>query len=268
LLELSVDGSLQGAGISGEVAWVQKAVSIPAGDHTVRWTYIKDASVSNGTDRGWVDQVSFTHSAPLTLADAVDCPSLNWTSGGAKAWWGQAGTTHDGMDAAQTGLIADSQESWIQAVVPAGPGTLTFWWSVSSESSYDVLDFLLDNAIQSEISGSTGWQQKSFRLASGAHTLKWQYSKDVNLSVGSDCGWLDQVRFTLDAVTPPLIGAVQTVGGKLQFEVTGSTGTPYVVIGSTNLLDWSPISTNTAPFTFTNTLPGVPVQFFRVRSGQ
>lgn len=47
------------------------------------------------------------------------------------------------MSAAQSGAIDDSQESWIATEV-TGPGTLTFWWKVSSESGYDWLRFYLD----------------------------------------------------------------------------------------------------------------------------
>jgi hypothetical protein len=41
-----------------------------------------------------------------------------------------------------------------------------------------------------------------------------------------------------------------SVGDQFQFNVSGSAGFPYVVESSTNLSDWAPVSTNTAPFPF------------------
>jgi hypothetical protein len=45
-------------GISGTVGWEARTLVVPAGDHTVRWTYTKDASIGVGLDAGFVDQVS------------------------------------------------------------------------------------------------------------------------------------------------------------------------------------------------------------------
>jgi hypothetical protein len=45
--------------ISGEVDWNQNVVYLPAGQQSLQWTYSKDASISSGSDAGWVDQVSF-----------------------------------------------------------------------------------------------------------------------------------------------------------------------------------------------------------------
>lgn len=54
--------------ISGEVDWQQKTVCIPAGVHTLEWTYSKDGSVSEGLDAAWVDEVTF---APGNLPPVI-----------------------------------------------------------------------------------------------------------------------------------------------------------------------------------------------------
>ena len=64
----------------------------------------------------------------------------------------QESTYYSGVDAAQSGDIADSEESWMQTSVQ-GEGTVTFWWKVSSESGYDELEFYLDDVRQHYISG-------------------------------------------------------------------------------------------------------------------
>jgi hypothetical protein len=48
--------------ISGEQTWQQRTIFVPVGSHTFRWRYSKDGSVVAGSDRGWLDGVSFTPS--------------------------------------------------------------------------------------------------------------------------------------------------------------------------------------------------------------
>jgi hypothetical protein len=49
--------------ISGIQAWAPKTVSVPAGIHSIKWTYSKDSSVSEGSDCGWVDKVVYSRGA-------------------------------------------------------------------------------------------------------------------------------------------------------------------------------------------------------------
>ena len=57
-LALGLDGS-EIDSLSGNSGWIQKTLDIPDGTHTIRWTYQKDGSVSEGNDTGWVDEFSF-----------------------------------------------------------------------------------------------------------------------------------------------------------------------------------------------------------------
>jgi hypothetical protein len=65
-LTFTLDGQSPVPAISGEVDWQQVTVAIAAGVHTLKWTYQKDASVSDGQDAGWVDQVVFTPIPTIT----------------------------------------------------------------------------------------------------------------------------------------------------------------------------------------------------------
>ena len=160
----------------------------------------------------------------------------------------------------------------MQTTVTNGPGTLTFWWSVSSELDYDYLEFYLDGMLQNgRISGEVNWNQQTFNIAAGSHTLRWRYVKDIGISSGQDRGWVDQVSFVqTGGVLPPTLGSATNLpGGSFKFEVTGSPGATYVVLGSTNMQTWIPLFTNTAPFTFTDTLAGqFPGRVYRARSGR
>jgi hypothetical protein len=133
---------------------------------------------------------------PPTLAEALDTPGWTWTTGGnPPAWVGQTDTTHDGLDAARSGAIGDNQATWAETTV-SGPGTLSFWWKVSSETNHDFLRFAVDGLEQASISGDADWVQANSALAAGSHTLRWTYTKDPSMSVGEDAGWVDQVSYT------------------------------------------------------------------------
>ena len=75
-----------------------------------------------------------------TLAEAVDATALTWTTTGTPPWLGHTSVSHDGEDAARNAAVADKKSSTMQTTVQ-GPGTLFFWWKVSSEKDKDLLTF-------------------------------------------------------------------------------------------------------------------------------
>jgi hypothetical protein len=53
---------------------------------------------------------------------------------------------------------------------------------------------------------------------------------------------------------------------RLQYGVTGATGTSCIIQASTNAVDWVSIQTNTSPFTFTDTSAiNYPYRFYRAK---
>jgi uncharacterized delta-60 repeat protein len=165
------------------------------------------------------------------FAIAVDLPGLTVTHGGQANWFGQAVTAHDGVDAAQSGDVGDSQSSSF-SIPASGPGTVSFWWKVSSESGYDYLRFYIDGVEQSGmISGTVDWVQKTYTLGDGVHTLEWRYTKDSIISAGSDCGWVDQVVVPAALVGPEI--GVQQPGG-LYLVDGGSAGFGSVNLGASS----------------------------------
>ncbi|WP_367873632.1 M6 family metalloprotease domain-containing protein [Luteolibacter sp. Populi] len=132
---------------------------------------------------------------PLHLA--IDAPALTWTSAGDQPWFGQSAVTHDAGDAAASGDIGDSQSSRLETAV-TGPGTLSFWWKVSSQANAGFLRLEVDGApvaAAPQISGNVDWKSQTVPLPPGPHTLRWIYLKDGSGSSGADTGWLDQVAF-------------------------------------------------------------------------
>jgi hypothetical protein len=58
-LRFYVDSSLEGS-FSGDEPWMLYKISIPPGNHTLKWTYDKDSSVSSYDDCVWIDNILLT----------------------------------------------------------------------------------------------------------------------------------------------------------------------------------------------------------------
>jgi len=160
------------------------------------------AKGGSGADTYLDIQIGFGSTPPVTLSEALDLPDAVWTTGGDRSWAGQTADAHDGTDAAASGGIDHNQQSFVETTV-TGPGTLTFWWRVSSEPGYDYLSFLSDGLVIDSISGEQTWQPRSNFVPAGTHTFRWRYRKDGSLVAGRDQGWLDGVSFTPYTPTPP-----------------------------------------------------------------
>jgi hypothetical protein len=224
-LEFYIDGVLKDR-ISGSADWHQMTYTITdSGLHTLEWRYVKDYSISEKDDRGWVDQLEWDGGFPPPpppdpLSGALDT-SLSLTTGGSAGWFSQSTTFYYDEDAARSGNISDNQESWMQTMV-SGAGMVRFYWKVSSESGYDYLEFYIDGVLEGRISGSADWHQMTYAIpASGLHALEWRYMKDGGVSDGNDCGWVDQLEWEGGAQPPAdsLSGALDT---SLSFDTGGS----------------------------------------------
>ena len=192
--------------ISGEPGWTARSLVFEdEAARVVRFSYTKDASASAGADTAWLDAVSFT----LAVDRILDAPGLAWTDGGNQAWTRDTTQSHAGGSSMRSGVVGNNQESWIELPL-AGPGVLTFWWRVSSQTNGDRLRINLDGVEQANISGTssatTTWSQRTLTLAAGEHRVRWRYTKNGSNSSGADAGWIDDLVYTrppvIDASTP------------------------------------------------------------------
>ena len=145
----------------------------------------------------WGNDITLGVDIPArSFSDALDAPALAFTTGGAADWFVETSGAHDDEDAAQSGSATDAK-SWLETTVN-GPGIISFWWKVSSEPGYDWLEFYVDGTLESQIDGANEtWALKEVEVTGcGVHTLRWCYTKDNGGSLGSDCGWVDQVVWT------------------------------------------------------------------------
>ena len=180
--------------------------------------------------------VTFTFSGPRSLEEALDHPGLVWTATGNSSWFAQTATTHDGVDAAQSGSISANQSSALQTTV-TGPATLSFRWKTDSEEGYDLVQFSINGVARSSLSGSTAWMSESHNLPAGTHTLEWRYSKDGNVSEGQDAAWVDALSVTEPQL--PVISSSSAAAGSVSqpfvYQLTATNSPTRYAVVSGNL---------------------------------
>ena len=281
-LEFYVGSTLQAA-ISGAPPgnpsdWEYVSFPVPAGTNVLKWRYVKDYGFTGGTeDYASVDQVRYVTAAPPSLAQALNTSGVLWSSSGSaydNGWFGQVNVTHDGQSAAQSGAIWHQQTNWLQATV-SGTTNVSFWWKVSSEAGYDFLEFYTNGVLASQISGEVNWQSNYFKLPATANVLTWLYRRDASGTLGSNCGWLDQVAFstTFKALPCNLQLPVRLADGRIQLTVTGEAGAQCQIEFTTNLssqTSWKPL-TNLITLAASTVIidaaaANFPVRFYRVVS--
>jgi formylglycine-generating enzyme required for sulfatase activity len=177
-------------------------------------------------------------SISLALAAALDDPNLDWESGGDEVWFGQTGTAHDGIDAAESGAVAPGQSSWLETTV-TGPCNVGFRWEASQRVASDV--FRLETGVVSPLllTGAGGWAERLVELPAGDHTLRWVFARDA-ASTGTSRVRLDAVSVTTatvptvtTAAASNVSGSGATFGGEVIAE-GGRTVTERGVVYSTN----------------------------------
>jgi hypothetical protein len=131
----------------------------------------------------------------IALAESLDNTELSWETHGFSHWFGQeVNCIYDG-DAAQSGRIKENEYTRVHTEV-MGPGTLSFWWKVSSQEGGDYLRLYEGAEEMANITGEVDWERRVFYLGAGTHPLDWYYETDEDKVIsGWDCGWVDRVEF-------------------------------------------------------------------------
>lgn len=194
--------------IDGEELWYSEDTHlwrllgfyVPPGQHIVRWNYTKNESISYGYDGMWLDQIEVQGVQQL-IGNTIDNPDLTWSMPSAQAWPLQNRRTIDGVDAFISPIILDHGRSSVIETPVTGPGTVSFWWTVSSQAGGDFFRFEIDETIQNQISGHSGgnnipWAQQTYNVPAGQHMLRWRYIKNEAVIDGLDACWLDSITYT------------------------------------------------------------------------
>lgn len=186
------DGSLIG-GATTSTYTIGNVQPTSAGDYQVLVSNLHGSTLSS------IATLSVLPTVPL--ATALNNSELGWQITQDAPWYGQTEVSHDDGASGRSYYIGHGQSSSLRTTVN-GPGTLVFWWRVSSQPDADYLSFRRATMEIARIAGETVWQEVTVYLPPGAQPLEWVYSKDDSVVGGQDQGWLDQVRYAAGATSP------------------------------------------------------------------
>jgi hypothetical protein len=132
--------------------------------------------------------------------------TLNWLSGGNNPWTIEnTSSSLTGKFSARSCVIKDLQSSDLMITVEVvADDSIRFILKTSTEDKADFLKFYIDGQERGSWSGKTSWSRVAFAVNSGIHTFKWSYSKDYNVSSGSDAVWIDNIQFPPISPSLPL----------------------------------------------------------------
>ena len=198
------------------------------------------------------DNVNLTANfVPFPFTDGFESGNLShlpWTTAGNAPWFVQTNIVDQGMYAAQSGAITNSQTSSLILTTNFNAGLGSFDFKVSSEADWDFLNFSVDGVLYKQWSGEVDWANYTFALNAGMHTLEWSYAKDPSITPG----WMPHsltmsiCRWVLRSFLLRSFKLQRQSDGSLVMTVTGQGNGQYITQTSTNLVNWQNFSTNTA----------------------
>ncbi|MGA2789069.1 MAG: LamG-like jellyroll fold domain-containing protein, partial [Verrucomicrobiota bacterium] len=143
---------------------------------------------------------------------ALNTTALPWATSGDANWFVESTNTYDGVSAAQSGSVTNTQTSTLSVTV-TGPGTITFYWSSIANDLNGGFDyeFYYDdpNAYdEGDLYGDEPWQSiqqitgQPVKIPAGQHILYWTVFAYGDTDP-TEAGFLDQVSYVPD--TAPTI---------------------------------------------------------------
>ena len=204
-----------------EKPWAHTTYYLPAAATTLRWCYVKDSADSDGEDRVWIDNLSFSASdisyksricASLDLAEAICSMVTDINNSPNNALWViTSQTSVSGGTSLRSPDVNDNQEFCLSISVLLPANTLIrFSLLVDSEAVNDFLFFEADNITGDQVvstftNGKSGklndWEQLNFLISNNITVLGWCYRKNGSISSGADAVWLDALSINIPLTT-------------------------------------------------------------------
>ena len=160
---------------------------------------------------------SFSKSIGIIVEDfeSGDFNALPWEFAGSMDWTISVGA-YEGTYCAKSGSIGNnSTTNLVLEIDVLSDGDISFYRTVSSEANYDYLRFYIDGNQLDQWSGDVGWEEETYPISAGTHTVEWSYYKDTAVTGGTDCARIDNITFPpLEIVLPPIVNVNPTLVNK------------------------------------------------------
>lgn len=157
---------------------------------------------------------------------------LPWETSGAMPWSVTDQSAAGGVYSARSGAIGHSQNSVLRLTRNFRAGAAAFDYRVSSEASWDVLEFYVDGVRRERWSGEVDWTRYNFEITAGQHTLEWRYTKDAANSQGLDAAFVDNVILPLEVPSdgqPSTLSVGRAFSGGVEIRLKGQTNQIYQI---------------------------------------
>lgn len=180
------------------------------GMHTARWVYQKDGSTDSGVDVLCIDNVSveslnegyeraWFYYDTLNDEDSDSTLVFN-TPAGAEGFVPAMNTGGNDAYVCANNRYMNSSNAVIETNLNMDAGeTVSFWYKINSENTFDKLTFYSNATAVTSFSGwnTFEWGKYTYTApARGNYTLKWEYHKDSSSSRGYDMAIVDQICYT------------------------------------------------------------------------
>ena len=186
ILRLKADNTVIFEASGEQNEWQTANVTIPgSGWKLLRWEYVKDGSVSEGSDAAWVRGVRVCGSLMSYLN--LNGSEYSFVSGGAYPWMGD-----DNELAAVSGNAGvNNSESVMEASVELVSGMIVCFNYKVSAGAGDVFTVRDNGAVILSSSSTDGYELFEYTVpGSGPHTFTFTYAKNGSGSAGSDRAWV------------------------------------------------------------------------------
>ncbi|UCD18457.1 MAG: hypothetical protein JSV44_05985 [Candidatus Zixiibacteriota bacterium] len=194
-----------------------------------------DFALELSGDMGYSDNLNFSIivGQQVETYETGDFSLFEWEMSGDQPWTVDAAEPYQGAYCAKSGAITHGENTEMSVTLEiTDPGTISFYYKVSSEPGWDYFRFYVDGTLKNQWSGGIDWTLAAFEVAAGTHTFRWKYSKDGSMSSGDDCAWVDAIAFPpvstgipVQIVTPSVPDWTEGRTYSVQLEAIGGQGT-------------------------------------------